>query len=1082
MTISHLGEVHLRKAEAAADDGNLDKAKGLYMKAIGCYDPSALAAAEARLGLAAVYAEDNQLDEAWEALSEAVSVLREAQNHSVAHARALNQMGLIKRRQEAFDRARELHVEARAVASEAGDLRQQAVALRNLAAVERSGGELTRAVVLLRESAELLMAEGERRGVALIWRQVRTLELESNRLHAAFQAGQRELALREELGEQAAIAATLVESARVARLLGSRTQAEEWLNRAAELRMRMGDMEGAARALLDAATLLLESGRPRGARRKLEAARDAMGEGGPIDQRAELWRGFAETDLAMLEAYVHEFDPTLRLDRESLDNETTTDDALEKRQLLRRAREEADEALMLARQSSSVVLRAAALRTVARASSLLGEVAGAREQFRAGIATTDELGPQTLDALLLGPYNTFLAYGVWLGRQGCENSGEVAATDRRAAKDYLERASILAEDARKYGLSAVYAVRARAALALHHLRANEPEFAHTALAQARSQLESADDSPADPLGTKLRRILDQLAAGVAPARRVGTTSSDEVLRTAEEKARIHVAKVIDDELRDALYDLRRLAEITKALNSEYDLERLLDLIMDVAIELVGAERGFLILTGAGGDVAFKVARNIERTEVERPDRKVSNTIARAAIESGQPVVTDDAVQDERFAGAMSVAEQGLRSVISVPLRMRGTITGALYLDHRYKGGIFGAREIELLEGLADHAAVTLENARLAKVEQERASNLRVEARLLNKRIQSQTAELETVRRRLAEKTRAESSRYQYDQIVGRSPAMTDVFRLLDKVVPSNIPVFIHGESGTGKELIARAIHYNGPRKDGPFISENFAAIVDELVASELFGHVKGSFTGALEDKKGLFERAHGGTIFLDEVGDLSEQMQKELLRVLEERRVRPVGAGDTISVDVRLISATHRDLKQMVAEGTFRQDLFYRLHVFAIRLPPLRDRRQDVPLLAERFLEAYAQEQKQPIRSFTPEAMRKLMSFRWPGNVRELKNFVDRTSLLCKDDQITEEDINFDNDGDTLDAIEDLSLARWSEAKEGFARRYLTSVLLRVGGNISVAARESGMLRQAFQRLLKRYGIDPAEYRVPRRG
>jgi DNA-binding NtrC family response regulator len=297
-------------------------------------------------------------------------------------------------------------------------------------------------------------------------------------------------------------------------------------------------------------------------------------------------------------------------------------------------------------------------------------------------------------------------------------------------------------------------------------------------------------------------------------------------------------------------------------------------------------------------------------------------------------------------------------------------------------------------------------------------------------------------------------------------------------------VFIHGESGTGKELIARAIHHNSARAQGPFVSENFAAIVDELLESELFGHVKGSFTGAIADKKGLFERANGGTIFLDEVGDLSEQMQKELLRVLEEREVRPIGSTESISVDVRVVSATHQDLKKMVAQGTFRQDLFYRLHVLAVDLPPLRDRREDIPALVDRFLADYGRSAHEPPKRIHPEAMRKLMGFRWPGNVRELKNFVDRTALLCRGDEIRPEDVALENEGsDTLDASMDLSLTKWADAKEAFASRYLRSVLSRVGGNISFAARESGMLRQAFQRLLKRHGVDPDDYRVkPRKG
>jgi len=1067
-----MGEVNLRKAESAAEEGDLERARDHYLKAINCYGGEALHGARAKVGLAAVYAELEQADDARQSLETALPVL-EAEGDARTHARALNQLGLLVRRGDEPDRAEQLHTEARAVAASAGDLRQQAVALRNLAAVDRARGSLARAIARLKESIELQKAEGDPRGTALIWRQVRGLELEAGALERAYEAARAELDIREGLGEGAAVAATLYEAAGVARLLGRHAEAEGWLSRAAELRAHTGDLEGTAKALLRVAAILLEVGRPRAARRKLEAARDALGEQGPVDLRAELWRAFAETDLAILDAFVYEDDPRLAIEREAgLDTDVRTDDATGEPQLVRRAREQADEALELARQSSAPELLAPALCAVGRACAHQGNRDLAREHFRASVKAAEERRGSLYE--LGGACATYLAYGTWLGRQTRAGADAASDADRQAAVDYLERAAILAAEAMASGIPADPAACARGAMAAFFARVGEPEAALAQVERARELLGPAVEEPESPRA-RLRAGLDELAARAAAGDGV---SSDIVLRTADEAARSQLARLSPEELRDTLFDLRRLQEITKALNSELDLDRLLDLIIDGAIELMGAERGFLILTGAArDDVAFKVARNLERTEVERPDRKVSNTIARRAIENGSPIVTGDASNDERFSGALSVAEQRLRSVVSVPLRVKGEVTGALYLDHRFKEGLFGPRAVEMLESLSDHAAVALENARLVKRDRAQAAALTAERERLKSQVESQTVELEEVRERLAAKSREEGSPYQYDQIVGRSPPMERVFRLLDKVVDSTIPVFIHGESGTGKELIARAIHYNGPRRDGPFVSENFAAIVEELLESELFGHLKGSFTGAISDKKGLFERANGGTIFLDEVGDLSEQMQKELLRVLEEREVRPIGATDPIPVDVRIVSATHRDLKQMVAEGTFRQDLFYRLHVFAIALPPLRERREDIPLLAERFLDDHAREVKAKPRELDPEAMRKLMAYPWPGNIRELKNFVDRTVLLARGRVIQADDVQLETDASSADVYDDLSHVHWSEAKEAFARRYLTAVLARVGGNISLAARESGMLRQAFQRLLKRHEIDANEFR-----
>jgi transcriptional regulator with GAF, ATPase, and Fis domain len=1025
------------------------------------------------VGLAAVHTELEALEDAWEALKDAVPVL-EATGDARTAARALNQMGLVRRRQGDAQSAADLHQRAREAAARAGDLRQQAVALRNLAGLDRLSGQLERAVERLSESVELQRADGDRRGVALILRQIRTLQRERGQLELAWQAVSQELELRESLGEEAAVAATLLEGARLARLLGHWSQAEVWLGRAVELRAHMGDLEGTGKALLEVARTLLETGRPRAARRKLEAARDAVGEQGPVDLRAQLWTLFAATDLALLDAYVFEDDPHLAVvDEARLDDDVTTDDVSGGQQLVRRAGDQAQEARELSQQSSSPALLGPALEVLARAQGHSGRRDSARDWFRQSLSAAEECQLPAHD--LGGRYTCYLSYGTWLGRQVDPGSGETA--DVRVAVDYLERAALLASEANQHGVAADHAARAYAALGALRLRQGQLDEAQGALERAVSLL----GAPTEARGSAralLRQGIQRLAARATAGDTPGPGS---LLKNADEAARHQLARLSSqEELRDALLNVRRLQELVKALNSELDLERLLSLIIDAAIELMGAERGFLILTEGGQEVAFKVARNIERAEVERPDRKVSNTIALQAIDSNAAVVTGDASSDARFAGALSVAEQRLRSVACVPLRVKGTVTGAIYLDHRYKEGLFGEHEVELLESLADHAAVALFNARMLRANTERAAELAAERERLKTQVESQSLELAGIRERLAEQSRADGSRYRYDQIVGNSAPMLEVFRLLDKVIGSTIPVFIHGESGTGKELIARAIHYNGPRSDGPFVSENFAAIVDELLESELFGHVKGSFTGATDDKKGLFERANGGTVFLDEIGDLSDKMQKELLRVLEEREVRPVGASESIPVDVRLVSATHRDLKKMVAEGTFRQDLFYRLHVFGLELPPLRERRDDIPLLVERFLLDYASQHSEGAKRFEPAALRKLMTWRWPGNVRELKNFVDRTALLAKGEAITADEVEFEQRTTVSSGLDEATHLHWSEAKEAFARHYITTVLRRVDGNVSVAARETGMLRQAFQRLVKRYGIDPAKFRGKR--
>jgi DNA-binding NtrC family response regulator len=246
----------------------------------------------------------------------------------------------------------------------------------------------------------------------------------------------------------------------------------------------------------------------------------------------------------------------------------------------------------------------------------------------------------------------------------------------------------------------------------------------------------------------------------------------------------------------------------------------------------------------------------------------------------------------------------------------------------------------------------------------------------------------------------DSSSYRFENIIGASPAMQAVFRLVARCAPTNSTVMLRGESGTGKELIARAIHYNSLRKDHPFVPVDCTSLSENLLESELFGHVKGSFTGAVSNKKGLFEMADGGTLFLDEIGNIPLSTQAKLLRFIEEREFKAVGDTRTQSVDIRLVTATNKDLENMVADGDFRDDLYYRINIFPIEIPPLRERREDIPALAHYFLQQFSAEMKQPTREFSPGAMNLLMNHDWPGNVRELENVVERAVILASGDVI----------------------------------------------------------------------------------
>jgi two-component system response regulator HydG len=324
-----------------------------------------------------------------------------------------------------------------------------------------------------------------------------------------------------------------------------------------------------------------------------------------------------------------------------------------------------------------------------------------------------------------------------------------------------------------------------------------------------------------------------------------------------------------------------------------------------------------------------------------------------------------------------------------------------------------------------------------------------------------------------------------DGLVGASPAIREVTRMIEAVAYSAATVLVTGESGTGKELVARALHARSPRKAEPFVALNCGALTETLLESELFGHIKGAFTGAQRDTRGLFDAANGGTIFLDEIGDIPMATQVRLLRVLQEGEIKRVGATDSIRVDVRVIAATHRDLPKLVKGGKFREDLFYRLNVINIPLPALRERDEDVPLLSYHFLKRYSDRLGKRVRSFTPEALELLSGYRWPGNVRELENAIERAVVLCRGDSISPVDLPPAVTGRTAPLVREAPAGQeeqqwlqlsYAAAKEQALRRfekgYVESLMKACDSNISAAARKAGMDRSNFKRVLRKYRTD----------
>jgi DNA-binding NtrC family response regulator len=324
------------------------------------------------------------------------------------------------------------------------------------------------------------------------------------------------------------------------------------------------------------------------------------------------------------------------------------------------------------------------------------------------------------------------------------------------------------------------------------------------------------------------------------------------------------------------------------------------------------------------------------------------------------------------------------------------------------------------------------------------------------------------------------SRYRYSELIGRSSKMADLFAVIANVAHSRSSVLIQGESGTGKELIARAIHFNGSRADKMFVPINCSAIPENLLESELFGHVKGAYTGATESKKGLFEYADQGTLFLDEIGDLSRALQAKLLRVLEDGRIRRVGDFKELGVDVRIVAATNKDIAELIRKGEFREDLFYRLSVIPVIVPPLRERRDDIKVLAEHFVKQFGDGKDSGI-AFTKEALEILKDYPWPGNVRELKNLVERLSILKPGKTVAPEDLPAEMIGNGRPSPDAGMGLHYQDAKnrvlDEFNRRFITEALTNNDGNVSRASEYTGMDRGNFQRLMRRYGIQSSAFR-----
>jgi transcriptional regulator with GAF, ATPase, and Fis domain len=572
------------------------------------------------------------------------------------------------------------------------------------------------------------------------------------------------------------------------------------------------------------------------------------------------------------------------------------------------------------------------------------------------------------------------------------------------------------------------------------------------------------------------RLSAELGDGVA-ARRL-TAAASQAARELIQRASVELkpaivglpwvaAMLVSDHAKQiAPEQITDVETLVRALGRRDRLRPLLNQVIDALVLWTGVERGLLLLRAPGGKLVPRAARNLARSDLTGVQLELSMSLAERALRERDPVIAVDAAGELSSMHA-SVHALKLRSVLALPLLAHGEALGVVYLDDRVRRGAFGPAELSWVRLIATIAAVAIADARDQLVLRRTAARARrAEARLAVELARSE-AHRDTAERELARARESRETRFAYDDIIGRSASVRQMLQIVDRVTASEVPVLVIGESGSGKELVARAIHFNGPRASMPFVSENCAAIPEGLLESTLFGHVRGAFTGASRPRAGLFEVAHRGTLFLDEIADMSLGMQTKLLRVLEEGELRPVGSERARQVDVRVVGATHRNLEAMVATGQFRQDLFYRLNVITIRVPPLRERVADIPQLARYFVGKYAPGRRVRI---TQAALDALAAFPWPGNIRQLENEV-RRALVLADDTVDARHLSQDvvsRGAADASRVHGLNVRQRVDALE---LELVTAALRKTGGNQTRAAELLGLSRFGLQKMMKRLEI-----------
>ncbi len=518
---------------------------------------------------------------------------------------------------------------------------------------------------------------------------------------------------------------------------------------------------------------------------------------------------------------------------------------------------------------------------------------------------------------------------------------------------------------------------------------------------------------------------------------------------------LEITGSVSDGMRGARQkELDALYRISQILGAGSRQQEMLAEVLDILHSDLDMGRGMIVLLSPDGqELTVEASHDVPEPRRRQVRYRKDEGVVGRVVGSGKPVIVPRISQEPLFLDRLHRRRDNSDkefSFICVPIAIGSETVGALAADRVYDPATTLDEDLRVLTIVASMIAHDVQSRRLAASERQalEEENLRLRTEL--------------------------ADRFRPENIMGNSNAMREVYRAISQVSGSDTTVLIRGESGTGKELVAHAIHYSSPRAKGPFIKVNCAALSENLLESELFGHEKGAFTGAIQARKGRIEEAEGGTLFLDEVGDFSPATQVRLLRVLQEREFERVGSNKTQKANVRIVAATNRDLEQGIADGTFRHDLYYRLNVFPIFLPPLRDRRDDILLLADFFVERYAQRLSKDVRRISTPAINMMVVYHWPGNVRELENCIERAVLLSTDGVIRAH--HLPPTLQTSDASETVGTGTLQARVDVYERDIVVDALKRCEGNMAAAARELGTTARILRYKVAHLNIDPKRY------